>query len=316
MSCRKKLYDALSVRIVFTLLVIAGVPPLAGSIESKPEGELRRRAMFGAQLAPVTKEVRDRQKLDGDGGVVLEKVFPGTSAADAEFKAGDVILAIGGAKVTGIPMFLERVAKARAGDVLTLDVVRDGVKAEKRVTLKEMPREKGDGYDVIYGSVTSHGARLRTIVTRPKAEGRHPAVMLLQGGHTCFSIDNPVGQPTGFTWIARDLARHGYVTMRVERPGCGDSEGGPLRDVDFDTELDGYKQALRALKQLDFVDADNVFLFGHSQGGIMAPLMAVEVPVRGIAVYGTVSGAWFESMLGAAPPAGIARRDEPRRGGP
>jgi len=47
-------------------------------------------------------------------------------------------------------------------------VVRDGVKAEKRVTLEEMPREKGEGYDVIYNAVTSRGARLRTIVTRPK----------------------------------------------------------------------------------------------------------------------------------------------------
>jgi S1-C subfamily serine protease len=60
----------------------------------EPDGELRRRAMFGAQLAPVTKEVRDRQKLDGDGGVVLEKVFPGTAAADGDFKAGDVILGV------------------------------------------------------------------------------------------------------------------------------------------------------------------------------------------------------------------------------
>ena len=41
----------------------------------EPLGELRRRAMFGAQFAPVTREVRDRQKLDGDGGVVLEKVL-------------------------------------------------------------------------------------------------------------------------------------------------------------------------------------------------------------------------------------------------
>src|SRR5439155_19442976 len=117
---------------------------------------------------------------------------------------------------------------------------------------------------VTSNSVTSHGARLRTIVTRPKAKGRYPAVMLLQGGHTCFPIDTPVGQPGAFTWMARDLTRHGYVTLRVERPGCGDSEGGPLRDVDFDTELDGYKQALRALKQFAFVDADYVILFGHS----------------------------------------------------
>src|SRR5262245_48493894 len=145
----------------------------------QPEGELRRRAMFGAQLAPVTQEVRDRQKLDGDGGVVLEKIFPDTSAAAGEFKAGDVVLAVGGIKVTGVPMFLQKIEEARAGDVLTLDVVRDGERVEKRVTLKEMPRERGDGYDVIYGSVTSHGARLRTLVTRPKADGRHPAVLLL-----------------------------------------------------------------------------------------------------------------------------------------
>ena len=64
------------------------------TVPKAPEGELRRRAMFGAQLAPVTKEVRDRQKLDGDGGVVLEKVFPGTAAADGDFKAGDVILGV------------------------------------------------------------------------------------------------------------------------------------------------------------------------------------------------------------------------------
>jgi pimeloyl-ACP methyl ester carboxylesterase len=279
------------------LLTLASSPHAQPTQATAPEVELRRRAMFGAQLADVTKEVRDRQKLDGNGGIMLEQVFPGTSAADAELKAGDVILAIGGGTLIGVPMFLESLAKARAGDVLTLDVVRDGVRREWRVTLKEMPRENGDGYDVIYGAVTSHGARLRTIVTRPKGEGRHPAVMLLQGGHTCFAIDTPVGQPTSFTWLARDLTRHGYVTLRVERPGCGDSQGGPLRDVDFDTELEGYKQALRALKHFDFVDADNVFLFGHSMGGNMAPLMAVEVPVRGIAVYGTGAGTWFEAAF-------------------
>src|SRR5688572_27999958 len=86
--------------------------------DQTPEGELRRRAMFGAQFAPMTKEVRDRQKLDGDHGVVLEKVFPDTSAAAADFKAGDVILSIDSVKVAGVPMFLKKVEQARAGDVL------------------------------------------------------------------------------------------------------------------------------------------------------------------------------------------------------
>src|SRR5262245_43553826 len=115
-------------------LLAADRPPA-----KKPDGELRRRAMFGAQLAAVTKEVRERQKLDGDGGVLLEKVFPGTSAADAEFQAGDVVLAVGGGKVAGVPAFLEQITKARAGDVLAIDLVRDGTRTEKRVTLREMP---------------------------------------------------------------------------------------------------------------------------------------------------------------------------------
>ncbi len=176
-------------------------------------------------------------------------------------------------------------------------MVRDGVRETKRLTLREMPREKGEGYRVVYGAVTSRGARLRTIVTRPEAPGRHPAVMLLPGSG-CFSIDDPLGAPNGFTRVARDLARQGYVTMRVDRPGCGDSEGGPCRDVDFDTELACYKQGLRALKAFDFVDEDKVFLFGHSLGGIVAPLMAAEMPVRGIAVYGTLSVTCFEGILG------------------
>jgi pimeloyl-ACP methyl ester carboxylesterase len=86
--------------------------------------------------------------------------------------------------------------------------------------------------------------------------------------------------------------------MRAERPGCGDSEGGPLREVDFDTELAGNREALLALKRLDYVDAERVFIFGHSMGGIMAPLLAAQTPVRGIAVFGTASGTWFESVFG------------------
>src|SRR5262245_1422795 len=86
--------------------------------------------------------------------------------------------------------------------------------------------------------------------------------------------------------------------MRVDRPGCGDSEGGPCRDVDFETEIDGYREALRALKQVDFVDSGKVFLFGHSLGGSMGPIIAADEPVRGIAGYGSGAQTWFERILG------------------
>src|SRR5262249_25620237 len=91
--------------------------------------------------------------------------------------------------------------------------------------------------------------------------------------------------------------RHGFVTLRVDKPGCGDSEGGPARDVDFETELDGYRQGLKMLKSRGDVDPNAIFIFGHSMGGVMAPLLSAENPVHGIIAYGTITRTWTEYML-------------------
>lgn len=259
-------------------------------------GPLPRRGLLGALPASVTKEIREQQRLASDVGVVLAKVIPGTSAAEADLKAGDLIHSIDGEAIAGVAQFLETISNRRAGDLVVFGIVRDGKSLTKRVTFKEFPREKDAHYSAVYGHVTSRGSRLRTILTRPKNAGSHPAVLLLQG-YGNFSIDHPVGHPTGFTRIARHLARSGYVTMRVDRRGCGDSEGGPCRDMDFETELDGYRQALKALKATDFVDQDNIFIYGQSLGGFTGPILAAETPVRGIVSYGTIAGSWLEGIL-------------------
>jgi hypothetical protein len=69
--------------------------------------------------------------------------------------------------------------------------VPDDLRKEK-VTLKPRPLEKSDAYETIYGEVASRAGRLRTIVTRPKGTGKHPALFLIQGIGLA-SIDNPVG---------------------------------------------------------------------------------------------------------------------------
>jgi uncharacterized protein len=45
------------------------------------------------------------------------------------------------------------------------------------------------------------------------------------------------------------------------------------------------------------VDPSRVFIFGHSMGGLCAPLLASEVPVRGNAVAGTGFRTWIEYAL-------------------
>jgi len=80
----------------------------------------------------------------------------------------------------------------------------------------------------------------------------------------------------------------------VEKPGVGDSEGGPANEVGFDEENDIYLQAIRAIAAKPYVDASRIFIFGHSMGGCHAPIIASEFPVRGIVTYGTVTNSWLE----------------------
>src|SRR5438067_266538 len=147
---------------------------LAGNLAQFPAGradetgtdagsQLPRKPSFGTQIGPVTKEVAERQKRDDTDGVAIVQVFPGTTAAVAGFKVGDVILSFNGSKVTGIVPFLEQLRAVGIGDTAAVDIVRDGEKMTKQMQMKERPRETSDAYDVIYGQVSSRGSRLRTI---------------------------------------------------------------------------------------------------------------------------------------------------------
>ena len=260
------------------------------------DAELPRGGFLGAKLIPVSDDIRERLKLNAGDGVAIDEVIPDSTAAAAGFQKGDVLVALNHAKIVGISPFIQAIASQKAGAEITIALRRGEDLRQEKVTLKGRPLEKSDAYDVIYGAVSSKGARLRTIVTRPKAEGKHPALFLIQGIGLA-SIDNPVGGLSSYKTIVDEFTRHGFVTLRVDKPGCGDSEGGPACDVDFDTELDGYRQALKMLKTRTDVDSDRIFVFGHSMGGVMAPLLAAEIPIRGIIVYGTITRTWTEYWL-------------------
>ena len=261
-----------------------------------PDAELPRGGFLGAKLIPVSDDIRERLKLNSGDGAAIDEVIPDSTAAAAGFQKGDVLLALNHARIAGIGPFVQAIASRKAGAEVTIELRRGEDLRQEKVTLKGRPFERSDAYDVIYGAVSSKGARLRTILTRPKAEGKHPALFLIQGIGLA-SIDNPVGGLSSYKTIVDKFTRHEFVTLRVDKPGCGDSEGGPARDVDFDTELDGYRQALKMLTTRTDVDSDRIFVFGHSMGGVMAPLLAAEIPIRGIIVYGTITRTWTEYWL-------------------
>jgi dienelactone hydrolase len=250
---------------------------LLAQSDSRP---LPRRGFFGAALA-----------VDDQKSVVVTSVFSGSTAEAAQFRQGDVIKAIDNVTMRTAQDVVTAVGKHAPGEAIHIDFVRGGMPQNLDVALKSLPYETMEGATLEYGSVlVAESVRLRTIVSIPKnAATPLPAVLLIQGGG-CGSIEIPVGPLTGQPELMHAIGRQGFVTMRVEKPGVGDSDGPPCNMIGYREELAGYQAALQALKLNSAVDPNRVFLLGISLGGTFAPIVARENPVAGIVVFGTLAG--------------------------
>jgi pimeloyl-ACP methyl ester carboxylesterase len=261
-----------------------------------PGEGLPRRGTLGVSLAPVTSELQTKYGLGPGEGALVNKALPGSGGEEASLKPGDVILSVDGDPVA-LASIVETIGALPVGRVAKLVIACDGERRELGVAIRERPRDPGnDLYAVIYSDVTSNGNRMRTIISKPRAPGRHPALLFIQG-FAPISYDYNLDGPGLDAPILYDFAKSGFVTLRVDKPGVGDSEGGPFAKVDFVTELDIYRQALLQLKGLGEVDPDNVFIFGHSMGGAFGPVVASEIPVKGMVMYGIEARTWHEYLL-------------------
>jgi pimeloyl-ACP methyl ester carboxylesterase len=160
------------------------------------------------------------------------------------------------------------------------------------------PTENYTNAEVIYDSVRdSRGNRARVIVTRPrKGTGRYPAIFVV-GWLSCDSVEAPAETRDASGKVFRALAElPGFVTVRMDKPGVGDSEG-LCAETDFENELGAYRTAFRSLSGYAFIDPSKVFVFGISNGGGFAPLVAQDAVVRGYVIDGGWVKTWFEHML-------------------
>ena len=157
------------------------------------------------------------------------------------------------------------------------------------------PLETTAGLETSYGSLrTSDGYRLRTIVTRPKGTvARRPALFVTQAV-SCGSIEFPPDVPTSLRQLA---LRSGYVLIRIERAGTGDSEGPPCSALDYDTEVRHYREAFDRLAGHPWVDPGRIVIYGSSLGSTTAPLVAQGRRVGGVLVQGGGALTYLERMI-------------------
>jgi pimeloyl-ACP methyl ester carboxylesterase len=103
---------------------------------------------------------------------------------------------------------------------------------------------------------------------RPATAGPHPAVALVLGSGAHDRTYGGVG-----TALGQHFARHGFACLAWDKPGVGQSTG----DFHAQTLQDRAGEALAAvrfLRERKDIRREQVGLWGHSQGGTVAPLAA------------------------------------------
>lgn len=115
------------------------------------------------------------------------------------------------------------------------------------------------------------GLNLAGVIHRPAGEGKFPAVILLHG-FCGYKEELHIWE------LAKDLANEGFVAIRFDASGFGESEGSLDSDYRLSNYLNDIEKIYLYLKSLDYVDASRAAVWGHSMGGMASIIFAAAHP--------------------------------------
>ena len=145
--------------------------------------------------------------------------------------------------------------------------------------------------DVTFASKAA-GVMLAGTLTLPDGKGPHPAVALVTGSGPQDRDETLMGHRP-FAVLADFLSRRGIAVLRYDDRGIGKSTGAFAKatTADFADDAEG---ALNYLKTRPEIGARKVGFAGHSEGGIVVPIVAArraDVAFLALLAATAVSGA-------------------------
>lgn len=257
---------------------------------------LKRKAALGISLQVNNDSIALSNNLNTNDGILVLEVLPGGSAEKLGLKTNDIIVNINQISIETIQDLHFALSNLRAEEQLSIEYLRNGKLKTTKGKAIAKPLETSDYADVYYEEVYYEGNKLRSILHMPTGVEKPPVIFYIQG-YTCQSIDFSMSPNITIRKLIDDWVKNGYAVYRVEKPNIGDSQCDKgCMELNFSEEVEVFRQGYLRLTQDPRIDLDQIFIFGHSIGGIIAPVIASEFEPKGVITYGTVVNTWFEYM--------------------
>jgi len=128
----------------------------------------------------------------------------------------------------------------------------------------------------------SDGLTVSAYLYRPAIiSGRYPVVVFNRGSYIVHD------QGAVLLTMFRRLAKEGFVVIA---PMLRGSDGTSGKDELGGPELHDIAKLFVVIKQLDFADGNNIFMYGESRGGIMTLLSCkAGMPIKAAATFGAIT---------------------------
>jgi pimeloyl-ACP methyl ester carboxylesterase len=266
------------------------------SLQTSNAQSLRRKGLLGIMMQTLNDSIAQQNNLAINSGVQVLSVMPNSTFSNLGVEQGNILTHINNTSINTIQDVLAITSNLYEGDTIEAEFYANGQKKTKSTPLLGRPFETFENGDVTYGEVVYQGNSLRSILVTPKEAVQAPVIYFLQG-YTCGSVET-VSDDNPMKKLLNDWVNAGYAVYRIEKPGVGDSQSDKhCMQLSFDEELNAFKEGYKDLLKQQAIDANNIFMFGHSMGGVIAPLLHDIKSPRGIITYGSVGQNWYDYMV-------------------
>ncbi len=231
-------------------------------------------------------------------GVQVTQLVIGSPAYKSELRPGDLITHVNEKPIERVNHFARLLYRPRSGSEWKFKVRRKDHEFDLSLVAAPVPQEQSTAdIHVEYTWLRADdGVNLRGLITQPvEGVGPWPTILILPGlgGIPCDDRGFPV-----YRGLASAFTRAGYVVVRWDQRGAGDSYGDNYEDVDFGTEVRDAAALLRTVFDLKIVDRRRVYVFGFALGGVVGPhVLARQTGVAGLITWATLSRPLVEYMI-------------------